>query len=288
MNCPVCNGETFFTWGKAGAYSILRCECCGLGVTSPFPSQEILAKANSEIYQAGQRIRIYLSKQGYFEKRYRKYIKSIKRYKEHGALLDIGCSIGLFLKIARQNGFATTGVELNTDCADFGRKHFNIDIYSKRIEDLSFPEETFDVITIFDVLEHIPDMDRFLLELGRILKKDGLLMLQSPNIDSFMARLTKTKWNWLTPPDHLYHFTPGSITRLLESRGYCIKGIKTWEPAEEFSNNLFIAYCGLLGGIISEINRRVKIFSLPVILLQRAWWRRMKGGLITVCAVKRG
>lgn len=285
MNCPICNEYIFSKWGEVEHYSILKCNGCGLGITSPFPDEEDSAKMNQEIYQVKYRIQIYLSKQSYFVKRYMQYIKNIKKYKEKGRLLDIGCNIGLFLKVAQQEGFEVSGVEINKECADYGIKHFNLDIYTDYIEDIAFSDEKFDVITLFDVLEHVPDLHNFISEIARLLKDDGLLVLQSPNIDSLMATLTKSKWDWLTPPDHLYHFTPEVLTKFLISNGFNIKEIKTWEPAEDFFSNVLSAY--LKKGILSKAFIKVmnnKISLIPIVLLQKIWWRRQMGGLIEVYA----
>lgn len=288
MNCPICNSKSFLEWGKVDTYSIVKCMGCGLGITSPFPTKEELTKLNIEIYTVEKRVQIYLSRQLYFKKRYKRYIKNILTIKKNGRLLDIGCNIGLFLKAAQQEGFTVTGVEINKGCADYGKKHFNLDIYSDYLEALAFPDDSFDVITLFDVLEHIPDIHKFMHEVRRVLKSEGLVVLQSPNIDSVMANLTKSKWSWLTPPDHLYHFTPETMIRFLKANGFTIKEVKTWEPAEDFLNNLFVAYQpkGFFGKLGSKVLRLIKIPLYFVSLFQHLWWRKLKGGLIEIYAIK--
>ena len=288
MKCPIC-AETYFSeWGKVQAYSILKCRACGIGLTAPFPTKEQLAELNSKNYPLEQRIQTYMSRQDYFERRYKKYVANIKQVITDGCLLDVGCNIGLFMKVAREAGYAVKGVELNENCAAYGRKEFHLDIYSKYLEDIAFPDETFDVITLFDILEHIPDIGSFVDELKRILKRNGLVVIQSPNFSSLMAELTKSDWHWLTPPDHLYHFTPETLVRFLESRGFGIKEIKTWEPAEEFSNNLIATFRigGFIGAASRTLLRITGIVFAPTLLLQKIWWRKGKGGLVEVYAIK--
>lgn len=288
MKCPVCNGLCFIEYCKVQTYSILKCEKCGVGVTAPFPTKEQLIEFNRKTYDVEQRIQIYLSRQDYFKKRYEGYIKNIKATKKDGKLLDIGCNIGLFMKVAQQAGFDVKGVELNAGCALYGKEKFHLDIDSKYLEDIAFPDETFDVITLFDVLEHIPDMNGFIDELRRVLKKDGLVVIQAPNLNSLMTKLTKSEWCWLSPPDHLYHFTPDSMTRFLQAHGFRIKKIKTWEPAGDFSNNI-IAVCpinGPVGKALQKLLRRTRIVFVLTLLLQKIWWQKKKGGLIEVYAIK--
>jgi 2-polyprenyl-3-methyl-5-hydroxy-6-metoxy-1,4-benzoquinol methylase len=259
-----------------------------MGMTSPFPAGEDLTKVNKEIYQVGKRIQMYISRQEYFEKKYEGYIGQIKKYKKDGKLLDIGCNIGLFLKVAKQNGFNATGVELNDECARYGRQNFEVKIFSDHLEKIDFQKDDFDIITLFDVLEHIPDISGFVAEVKRILKPDGLLVIQSPNIGSVMAKLTRSKWEWLCPPDHLYHFTPETIMRFLTSNGFAIKDIRTWEAADDFLNNLIAAYRpkGIIGKLGSKLIKATKMPSYFVSLLQPRWWRKLKGGLLEVYAVK--
>lgn len=288
MKCPVCSGQFFFQWGKVGTYEILKCKGCGLGITSPFPSSEELAKSNQETYQVEQRIQTYLSRQDYFERRYKQYVNKIKTFKQKGRLLDIGCNIGLFLKVARQEGFEVTGVELNKECAEYGKKNFSLDIRTEYLHEIAFPEQSFDVITLFDVLEHVPDLHGFILEVAGILKSDGLLVVQMPNLDSLMADITRSKWNWLTPPDHLYHFTPHSIIKFLEINGFKVNLRNTWEPAEEFAGNVLSYYKskGIIGKILFKINQISNLFTLLTIIAQSFWWHKEKGGLIEIYATK--
>jgi len=289
MKCPVCNESSFIEWCRLQTYSILKCKRCEVGVTTPFPTKEQLIELNKKVYNVEQRTQIYLSRQNYFEKRYEGYVKNIKTTKKNGSLLDIGCNIGLFMKVAQHAGFDVKGIELNADCALYGREKFHLDIDTRYLEDIVFPDETFDVITLFDVLEHIPDINSFIDELRRILKKGGLVVIQAPNLDSLMAELTKDKWYWLTPPDHLYHFSPGTITKFLRAHGFSIKEIKTWEPAEDFSNNLIMVVCpvsGIIGKAMQKILRKTRIVLILTLFFQNMWWQKKKGGLIEAYAIK--
>lgn len=287
MNCPVCDGQNFTLWGEVGAYSILTCEC-GLGVTYPFPTLEELSTSNSEIYQVEQRIRIYLSQSTVFESRYRQYVNNIKSYRQGGRLLDVGCNIGLFLKVAREEGFEVTGVELNQGCAEYGKNHFGLNIHSEYLEIVNFPAENFDVVTLFDVLEHVPDLHGFLREVGRVLKPGGLIVVQSPNLDSLMAEITGSQWNWLTPPDHLFHFTPDSLKKLLYVSGFVVRRCRTWEPASEFAMNILCSNKSKsrFAKVLLGLNRVTRLVTLLVFIAQKIWWRKMRGGLVEVYAIK--
>lgn len=192
MICPVCSTDAFSTWGKVNNHTIERCQKCGLGITSPFPEPGELAAVNQETYLLEQRIATYLSRHEYFKKRYRRQLRDIKVLKPGGRLLDIGCNIGLFLNEARAAGFDPTGVELNTGCAEYARTSFGLDVHSEYLENIAFKTGAFDVVTMYDVLEHIPNLHGILAEIHRILTPGGLLVVQSPNLDSLMADLSQS------------------------------------------------------------------------------------------------
>lgn len=286
MKCPACGGTIFTEWGKLPSYSVLKCAECGLGVTSPFPAAGQAEELNRTTYNGEQRAAIYSAREKDLGERYRRNLTRIKRFKPAGALLDVGCNIGIFMKAAREEGFAVTGVEINVSCAAYGKEKFNLDIRAASLHASAFPDGTFDVVTMFDVLEHVPDPQGFLAEANRVLKSGGLLVAQSPNIDSFMARLMKESWNWLTPPDHLYHFTPRAMESLLRAQGFTVKEMRTWEPASDFSGNIFSGFQarGLAGRLFRKALWLAAIVLIP--LLQRLWWKAGKGGLIEVYAVK--
>lgn len=288
MICPVCSNAFFSTWGRVNDYAIERCRGCGLGITAPFPEHGDLVAINQETYLLEHRIDTYLSRKNYFKKRYRRQLRDIHAFKSGGKLLDIGCSIGLFLNEARIAGFDTTGVELNSACAKYARSHFKLTVHSGHLKDIAFEAGSFDVVTLYDVLEHIPDLYGILADIRNILTPNGLLVVQSPNLDSLMAELTKSTWTWLSPPDHLYHFTPGSLCSLIERSGYSILRAKTWEPADAFCDNVMGARLGnsLSARIARKLIRLTGLALLSITLMQRSWWRRQKGALIEVYALK--
>jgi 2-polyprenyl-3-methyl-5-hydroxy-6-metoxy-1,4-benzoquinol methylase len=244
---------------------------------------------NKSIYKVDNRIDLYLSRRKYFEKRYKKYLEKILEFTYQGRLLDVGCNIGLFLNFAQKYGFDPVGVEINDDCASYGKKQFKINIINGKVESAAFLDDSFDVVTLFDVLEHIPDFNSLLIEIKRILKPNGLLLIQSPNIDSIMASVTKSKWNWLSVPDHLYHFTPDTLIKLLVKHNYQVKKIYTWEPAEDFYNNLItlMKFAGIMGKIFEKGMIMSRLGVIPIFFLQKIWWHFQRGALIEVYAINR-
>ncbi len=290
MICPVCHNEGFSAWGAVGRFTIQQCCGCGLGVTTPFPGREEQETANRQLYSLEQRIAAYQARHGFFVARYRRQLRAIRSFKQTGRLLDIGCNIGIFLNEARRSGFDVAGVELNSDCAGYARSSLGLDVRSEYLEEAGFSGSSFDVVTMYDVLEHVPDLYGILAEVRRILKPDGLLVVQSPNIDSVMADATGSAWSWLSPPDHLYHFTPASLTTLIGYTGFTVAETATWEPADDFCNDLLRVRFGdsRPGRVIRKLIRVSGMFRALVSLAQPVWWRQQRGALVELYAFHGG
>lgn len=287
MKCPVCSGGVFSEWGRVNGFVIQQCTSCGLGITTPFPGPEERGAVNRETYTLDERIKTYTSRRACFEERYRRQLRDIASFRQSGELLDIGCNIGMFLYEARSAGFDVAGVELNQECAGYARAHYSLDVRSEYLEHAGFAADSFDVVTMFDVLEHVPDLHAILEEVLRVLKPGGLLVVQSPNLDSVMADMTRPDWSWLSPPDHLYHFTPGSLMTLLVQSGYKVPLLKTWEPADDFCIDVMHAKLGssFPSRIARKLLRVSGLAALAVSGIQKSWWRRQRGALVEAYAV---
>jgi len=148
----------------------------------------------------------------------RKTLKKIGKVSEQKGkrILDIGCSFGFFLDSARELGWETYGVEISKYASDFARNKLHLNVTTGTINDVSYSDNFFDVITMWDVIEHLGDPVSSLKKIRNLLKPNGILALATPNIQSPLARLTKEKWEQIKPAYHLYYFSPRTLTKLLE------------------------------------------------------------------------
>jgi 2-polyprenyl-3-methyl-5-hydroxy-6-metoxy-1,4-benzoquinol methylase len=143
----------------------------------------------------------------------------IRQYKNGTYLLDIGCGEGFFLFNAARAGYATKGVELSQDAAEYARREFGLDVEAQPFEELRFPDDHFDVITLWQVLEHVPYPLMILKKAHRILKPGGLLALSTPNIQGVPARILGRRW-WNIRRLHINQFTTKTLTTVLENAGF--------------------------------------------------------------------
>jgi SAM-dependent methyltransferase len=150
-----------------------------------------------------------------------KRARFVTTHKQGGRLLDVGCAAGVFLRAMRAPGaWEVYGVEINAEMAQLARDRYQLDVRSGTLEQAAFPDGFFDVVTMWDVLEHLHDPANSLREVHRILKADGVFVVRVPNLDSHDARLFGRYWAGLDAPRHLFVFNPQTLDALLGSSGF--------------------------------------------------------------------
>ena len=142
-----------------------------------------------------------------------------KLHPTKGTLLDYGCAIGIFVKEATQRGWIAVGYERSAWAVEYARDVMGVSIVLGGGRDGAFGESSFDVVTAWDVLEHLASPVTVLREIASWLKPGGMLSLNTVDASSLGACLAGDRWRHLTPPWHLQYFTRRSLRRLLESSG---------------------------------------------------------------------
>jgi len=141
-------------------------------------------------------------------------------YQKPGKLLDVGCGLGAFPYAAQVKGWNAYGVEIARYAAKYAREEVGLKVYHGTLIEAAFPEKFFDVVTLWEMIEHVPKPIDLLKEIKRILKTDGLLGLSTPNIDSAEARKAGGDWKMLIPTQHLWYFTPDTLRTTLKTAGF--------------------------------------------------------------------
>jgi len=147
-------------------------------------------------------------------------------------VLDVGCSSGIFLNAARKAGMKPSGAELSPETSAFAREEFGLDVHHGDWRDAGYADQSFDVITLFDVIEHLPDPAAELAALRRLLKPDGLLLQSTPDIDGLFPRasypLAKTLdyWPHPEPPHHLFQFSQHTLSAMTQKAGFTVTGAR--------------------------------------------------------------
>jgi ubiquinone/menaquinone biosynthesis C-methylase UbiE len=172
---------------------------------------------------------------------------------DRGRLLDIGTAAGSFMHVAARRGWEVAGCEPNKWLCEWGRKTYGLEIQSGTLFDHPYPDRTFDVVTVWDVLEHTADPMKFLQECHRILKPGGLIVVNYPDIGSWIARVMGRRWLFLISV-HLYYFTRRTASEALRRAGFRVVRMR---PHFQWLEVEYVLRRGepLAGGLARAANR---------------------------------
>jgi SAM-dependent methyltransferase len=218
LRCRACGGRGNAQFVKRG-FVVAGCADCGCRfVPDPVP-----AATYDEAYFAGEGACGY---GGYlldrdlilanFARRAR-WIASLGRGTR---LLDVGAAYGFFVAAARAEGFDASGLEPVAACAAFARRELGVEIVTGRIEDAPLPRGGFDVVTLFDVIEHLARPGLALRRIHELLAPGGIVVIETGDLDGLLARVVGSRWYYYDPPQHLTYFSLASLERLLQRTGF--------------------------------------------------------------------
>jgi SAM-dependent methyltransferase len=220
--CPICGQGEAQEWlrgpdrlhGRQERYTLLRCPACSLVWLSnpPKPSEMYLhyTEAYNKLISAG-------GENSPARWGFRK--EALAQYKTCGTLLDLGCSSGSFLAFMQSESWKLYGIEMSAEVAKTAESRSGAQVFVGDILDAPFPRESFDVITCFDVLEHLYEPRQVMARVAEWLKPGGIFYVLVPNVDSAEGRVFGSYWHGLELPRHLFHYSPASLKFLAELAG---------------------------------------------------------------------
>lgn len=238
MSCYYCTSDDVRHYLTVNtAYSLYHCDSCGLVFTYPQPRGKQVSTENEKVFDS---VAERTARTAIYEREYARaiqHITELKRYKQSGRLLDVGCSYGISVKAAGDMGFDAWGVEPTKKAVAYAKKQLHLKVYHGTLDNVKFPSKSFDVVSLYDVLEHVPNLRLLLREIHRMLKPGGIIAIQSPNIESLAFSILRTRWNWLLVPQHLWHFSGRSLDRVLADAGFTVIGKTTEDNPYDFASN---------------------------------------------------
>ncbi len=220
--CPSCGGTRFRSLFTKQEREFWRCDGCGVERQYPLPSNEQLERYYSTNYQSG-RLSSMLEEQEMIAVRAERRVREVLPHLPSGRWLDVGCSSGAFVRAARAEGVDARGIELAGPAVANARAS-GLPVERSRIEE-HIPEQPYDCVTAFDVLEHVQDPTSFVTNAKRLLGPSGKLALTVPNLASVTCRVMRRHWYFYIPDGHLYYFTPRTLTALLRRNGFEVERV---------------------------------------------------------------
>lgn len=244
VNCNLCNSDSTRKLMSIKGFNIVKCRNCGLSYVNPrlkerklhkiydkkYFSNEAFDGAKTAFYGYGK----YLEEEDCIKATFKRRLKVINRLSGKGRLLDIGCAFGFFLELARDNGWKVQGLEISEYAYTYAKNVLKLPVMNKTLEKAKFKSSSFDVVTIFDVIEHLPDPKSTLKEIRRVLKPNGLVVITTPNIGSITAKILWKNWEEVRRVrEHIYFFSKNTLKKILESLGFEV--LKTESAGRFFS-----------------------------------------------------
>ncbi len=237
--CPICGSGGVWWFATAsdrlfglvpGHFRLYRCLSCACIFQHPLPDPAAIYSFYPPEYwwQEDPRSKLSLALSR-MESTYREFVagdhvRFLQRYlpleDNRRTLLDIGCGSGTFLHLARCRGFQPHGMDVSERAVAAAREQYQLPVRQGGIGSQAWEGHRFDVVTMFHVLEHLPDPRDALIYAAGLLKPEGRLILQVPNASSFQARLFGPRWYGLDVPRHLINYTPKALSLLLQQTGF--------------------------------------------------------------------
>lgn len=213
--CPVCDGTDFsHLFHKAGE-PFVRCSGCGLILINPRPTYDHILKTYDAGYSQG-----YAKKTVTKRRRAKRNVRRIMRFVPTGRWLDVGCSAGFIVEAAKNAGYDAFGIDVESWGVEYARNTLGLDNVRKSyLEDLDYPDGYFDVITVYEVIEHVPNLHTFVAALKRLLAPGGIIEIRTPDVGHWRVPRKLETWGPILPSEHLYYFSHKTLDRLLERHG---------------------------------------------------------------------
>jgi len=243
LKCTVCDGRKVRPYVEIAncsrLFSLFRCENCYFVFVHPVPSADELASLYEEHYFQNPAFNaqdhanyfgydIYIDDKANIQQKFMKCLSLLKGFREKGRLLDVGCATGFFLEMASQMGYEAIGVEISHFASRYGSEKLGVNVLNKELRAARFQDESFDIVTLWDVIEHFPDPRSELIEINRILVKGGIIGIITPDIGALLPRILGKHWLELKRvPEHLSFFSRFSLREFLRRCGFDVLKIRT-------------------------------------------------------------
>lgn len=278
MKCSLCGRKTEKIMKIIDGVRIYECKNCRLGFVD---QKKIVKKSLKKLY----RLKEYRKEEKMIVSRLNPIVGNIIRYKSSGSALEIGSGHGLLSSLLLKKG----NYELDVVEPYLTPHYLEGAIYDLHRTDLDrflkINKKKYELIMMFDVIEHLKDPFTSLRKLKSILSKDGIFVIQTPNYQSLMQSMSKN-WSWWMIEDHKWFFTISSLQKVLSQSGLSIVYEQTYEDWIDFKRNLDGNFLGLKNSVIRKTAKAIFfiIFTPFYFLTRHIFWRGGRGGLLLVIA----
>jgi 2-polyprenyl-3-methyl-5-hydroxy-6-metoxy-1,4-benzoquinol methylase len=261
IDCRLCGCMKFDDVYPDGVSRIVKCTDCGLVFYNPLPSADYLrdfySSQNGYLSSIEENLRSYEANPKAWDDTANWILHKIHQHipeKMGQRLLDIGSAYGFFLMFAKKCGLDVMGLEISTETSEYARRH-GIEVLSSSLTQASLDNDSFDIVTMNNVLEHTLDPLAELQKAHSILKSSGILYIGVPNWDSLVCQVDGYHWKMKSWPNHLFYFTAETLTRMVTKAGFTVKESFTHMGESDYGDDARIIRDRLLLSRDEDIRR---------------------------------
>ena len=267
VDCGLCGSPRRELKFRDGPFSVVTCLDCDLTYVTPRLADGALIE---DVYDEGYWSSSEAKTRGYTDyrrdeplylKTYRRRIAVIRRHLPvPGRVLDVGCAAGYFLRVMADEGWDVTGLEPSDAIRPHAQRLVGEDrVRAGILGEVDLGPEKFDLVTMWDVLEHIPDPVAAVREVRKVLKPDGFFLIETQNVNSTAARVLGKRWQHYKHAEHIYHFNAKTLGDILTRGGFEIVENRPWLGGKYVSMGFITERAGRLHPVLSKLLSPLKV-----------------------------
>jgi 2-polyprenyl-3-methyl-5-hydroxy-6-metoxy-1,4-benzoquinol methylase len=257
--CNFCGSLETTPYCPENGRGLVQCDHCGLVYVSPRPDPEALYALYGENYfhnddSGSVGYTNYIADERNIRKTFDRRLKRLERFIQPGRLLDIGCAAGFFISEADRRGWQVQGMDVSSFAANYARETFGLDVQQGSVLALDYPAGEYDMVTMWDVIEHVPDPMAHIEKAAELLRSGGVFALATPDVDSLPARLTGKRWvGYKLSEEHVYYFSRDSLTKMLDKAGFDV--VDSYHVGKYVTLSLFLDRLGFYLPFVARIGQ---------------------------------
>ena len=226
--CNLCGGSKSKRLFTVRSFNIVQCSNCSLVYLNPMPCSEDIARVyDTSSYYCNREFqgdapfgypdyRMLESHLAFVADEILRPIRHIKPAR----LLDVGCGMGIMLNRFRELSWDPYGVDISTYATEYARNKLGLEVFTGVVNDLDFPENFFDLVTMVLTIEHLPDPKGTLQAIHRLMKPGATIVVATHDISGLWPRIIRSKWRHLNIPEHLHFFSRSTLQHMMKETGF--------------------------------------------------------------------
>ena len=261
--CNLCGSSQSEPFCPANGLGLVRCAGCGLVYVGLRPDPDELYTLYDETYFRNDESGVvgysdYIKDEPNIRRTARRRLAFLERFLAPGRLLDVGCAVGFFLDEARRRGWQVEGLDVSSFAVEYTRQRFGLTAHLGSFTEAELPAGAFDLVTMWDVIEHVPDPKAYVRRAAELLRAGGVIVLATPDVDSIPARLAGRRWvGFKLSEEHIYYFSIKTLARMLDEAGFDVVNVR--HVGKYVTLRLFLDRLGMyfprLAGLLAVFER---------------------------------